>query len=132
MHPDHVMTNEILRLSLERSFLKNDQILIFGYEVSTFVPPNCYSNITIQFDKKEKSLLLYRVGMQPFDYIPYSEQLNAYHSVQGLGVKGFAEAFFVLDAGEYMGLFQKRKVAGLDFGPYSKFLDERWFQFLGL
>ena len=41
MHPDHVMTNEILRLSLEKSFVKNDQILIFGYGVSTFVPPNC-------------------------------------------------------------------------------------------
>jgi len=131
MHPDHVMTNEILRLSLEKSFLKNDQILIFGYEVSTFVPPNCYSNITLQFDKKEKLLLLYRVGMKPFDYISYSEQLNAYHSVQGLGVKGFAEAFFVLNAGEYMELFQKRKVAGLDFGPYAKFLDERWLQSLG-
>ena len=76
MNPDHVMTNEILRLSLEKSFLKNEKIVIFGYEVSTFVPPNCYSNITNQFEKKEKLLLLYRVVMKPFDYISYLEQLN--------------------------------------------------------
>jgi len=36
MHPDHVMTNEILRLSLEKSFLKNDQILVENYPLKLF------------------------------------------------------------------------------------------------
>ena len=111
IHPDHIVANEILLKSLESSTLNLPEVNVLSYEVWNFVPPNSFSGIDNQFDKKAKMLLKYRTGMKVIDYVHFCESLNAYHAYKLLGKKGFAEVFLDLDALTYIKLIQSNIIS---------------------
>jgi len=105
-HPDHVAANTILCKALEVSNLNLSEVNILSYEVWSLVPPNSFCIINDQFHKKAKMLMHYRTGMKVVDYVHFCEDLNAYHSYNLLGIKGFAEVFLNLNAKTYLKLFR--------------------------
>ncbi len=107
IHPDHIVTNEILCKSLASSTLNLPEVNVLSYEVWNFVPPNSFCSIDNQFDKKAEMLMKYRTGMKIIDYVHFCESLNAYHAFTLLGKKGFAEVFLDIDAQRYMELIQR-------------------------
>lgn len=105
-HPDHAMANEILRRALEVSSHNLPEVDVLSYEVWSFVPPNSYCIIDNQFDKKAQMLMKYRTGMKAVDYVHECESLNSYNKYIFLNKKGFAEAFFTLNAKAYVKLIK--------------------------
>jgi len=109
-HADHIVANEILGMSLKKSFLNLKDVQVASYEVWSLVPPNTYCSIDNQFDRKADMLRKYRTPMKLVDYVRFCESLNAYHAYTLLGKKGFAEVFFTLDAKKYVDLILKTPI----------------------
>jgi LmbE family N-acetylglucosaminyl deacetylase len=105
-HPDHIVANEILSKSLESSSLNLPEVNVLSYEVWNFVPPNSFSIIDNQFDKKAEMLMEYRTGMKVIDYVHFCESSNSYHAYNLLGKKGFVEVFLDIDAKTYVELIR--------------------------
>lgn len=112
IHPDHRAANEILGTSLALSSLNLPEVRIVSYEVWNLVPPNSYCIIDDQFDEKTEMLREYRTAMKVIDYIQFCENLNSYHAVKLLGIKGFAEVFLDIDAERYIQLVRGIEVSG--------------------
>jgi LmbE family N-acetylglucosaminyl deacetylase len=104
-HPDHVATTQILAQSLRRCGLDIDRLMIASYEVWGLAPVNCYSNISGQFDRRNELLFKYKTAMKVVDYCAFCESLHGMRHVSWTGRAGYAEAFYLATARDYLKLF---------------------------
>ena len=103
-HRDHRATNQILKVAMTSADVGPNSATVFGYEVWSFVAPNVLCLIDDQFEDKAELLFRYRTGMKVVDYVRFCEALNSYNAHKELAHKGYAEAFFALDAQTYLEL----------------------------
>lgn len=104
-HPDHIASTKILAGALEICSLPLDQIMIASYEVWGLAPVNAYCAIHHEFDRRGELLLHYRTAMKVVDYLAFCESLHGMRHVSWTGRAGFAEAFHVATASDYLRLF---------------------------
>ena len=71
---------------------------VLNYEIWGLVPRNLYCEISDVVRQHERALLLYATAMRTVDYVHRCQDRNYYNSYTLAGVRGFAEAFFELDA----------------------------------
>ena len=110
-HPDHIVSNEILRKSLEFSSMNLEHVNVLSYEVWNLVPPNTFCTIDNHFDRKAEMLRKYRTAMKLIDYVHFCESLNSYHAYTLFGKKGFIEVFLQLDAKTYVDLIRNTQIS---------------------
>ncbi len=108
VHPDHIAANHLLADALKLSSMDLTQTWVLGYEVWSLVPPNVYCVIDDQFEQKARLLMHYVTPMQVKDYAFYCRELNRYHAIRLLQRQGYVEAFFGLNAAEYIALIDAR------------------------
>lgn len=78
--------------------------LVALYEVWDPLVPTHIVDVTAHIEKKTAALASYESATAGIDYVRTASGLAAYRSGQGLGGRGYAEAFCVVAAGELDGL----------------------------
>lgn len=71
------------------------------YEVWTPIHPNCVVDISEHMDTKMSALSCYDSQLQMNNYLSSVKGLNAYRSIANKS-KGYAEAFFLTTAADYL------------------------------
>lgn len=101
-HPDHRACSDLLRAVLQRGFPGQEDLTIFSYEVSSFLPANVYFRIDRLIRRKEQWLLSYQNGLKSVDYVDFCLWRHAYASRIYTNQPGYIECFLVLRPEEYL------------------------------
>jgi N-acetylglucosamine malate deacetylase 1 len=100
-HPDHAAVAAALDLRPPAAAVE-----LWGYEIWTPLPANRIVEITAVIALKEAALATHQTAGQAFD-ISAALGLNRWRSVQGLMGRGYAEAFVVAPAADWLALRRK-------------------------
>ena len=101
-HYDHRTTNKLFHAATRQR--KNiSSILCCCYEVWTPIYANCIIDISAHMDAKMAALSCYESQLQMNNYLSSVKGLNAYRSIVNES-KGYAEAFYLTTASDYLSL----------------------------
>ena len=101
-HHDHLTTNKLFH-AVARRKENISSMLCSCYEVWTPIHPNCIIDISSQMDAKMAALSCYESQLKMNNYLSSVKGLNAYRSITNES-KGYAEAFYLTTAGDYLTL----------------------------
>lgn len=101
-HHDHLITNKLF-IAACRANPSLKAMLCACYEVWTPLHPNCVIDISLDIDTKMAALECYTSQLAMNDYLSSVRGLNAYRAIANRS-EGYAEAFYVTTASDYLSL----------------------------
>lgn len=104
-HHDHFTCNLLFQAVCQRSAVAAG-VLCSCYEVWTPLHPNCIVDITPFMDSKMQALACYESQLKMNNYLSSVKGLGAYRAI-GNRSQGYAEAFYVTTATDYLSFFSE-------------------------
>lgn len=100
-HSDHKATAQILASTL--TLIPKKDLLIAGYEAWTpITKPNFLCDISAEFELKRAAINCFKSQLKNINYARTTAGINSYRSIYNLGGEGYAEAFLVSSAREFI------------------------------
>ena len=83
------------------------QVTCAGYEIWSLLFPNRSVDISTTLEAKQRAIDAYGVANGAVDYVHAATGLAAYRALLNLSGQGYAEAFFVASAVDYIAVAQR-------------------------
>ena len=108
IHHDHWLTNVIFAEAATAAALRSE-VMCWGYEVWTPAPANTVVDVTDVFELKARAMDEF-ASQQEYDYRRAMVALNTYRSMFAAHGTGYAEGFYAIELGLYLGLYRAAAV----------------------